>query len=279
MRYHLLITPLVLAACGCAATAEQPALTVQPLPQEVVDSVSPQPVSQAPAPPARRRPGRTGYAHKRDAAVVYTWETDRVYPVSVTPGKLTAIQFSRNERLSRQPISADPSVERWMVEMTQGATDFVTVRCLVPGTSTNLFVASTNHAYQIDLTCRSKGGMDQVRWNYPEEDESALAATALTPPSSYDPNRASRSFSVSPVGGPAPAWMPIAVHEAAGKTFLEFPPNLGPIKLAPALFDTSNGGVSAIPIRINGRFYEIDRDISIAELRLNGAVVQIKRQS
>lgn len=266
-----LITPLIFAAVGCASVDES-SQTQFPISQEIADIVNPpQPPPPPPAPPVR--PGRNGFGKQINSAMVYEYEPDRVYNVTVAPERATVLQFGNGEQLVRAPITGDPDLTRWIVESTRGSGDFVTVRTAKAGYKTNLFITTTAHDYQIDLVSKSRG-MDRVRWTYPVSE--SQQQTPKQPPS-FNPNTYSRTFEISNPSGDHPDWMPVKAYEIGGKSFIEFPNKGGPMNIAPSLNKTGGG---SIPFRItHDKFYEIDSPITDAELRLDASVVRIKRQS
>ncbi|MBK8177255.1 MAG: TrbG/VirB9 family P-type conjugative transfer protein [Rhodospirillales bacterium] len=274
---RLLLTPLVLAAVGCAAVDEN---TGDPtvMPPDLVAAITPPvPEPQPPSPPpVVQRPGRTGVAKTMNATTVYAFEPDRVYPVTVSPGRITVLQLGDGEEISRQPVIGDPDPSRWMVDLTRGANDSVVVRSGKPGIATNMLITTTAGDYQVDITSRANGGMDRVRWTYPT---AALPAAKGRPQPEFDPNTFSRNFEIDVPSGAAPRWKPEYVIEAAGKTYIAFPPRLGPMAASPALFAVGDAGKTAIPFRIRNRFYEVDTPLTTAELQLDGATVRIRRTS
>lgn len=274
MRRLLLLTPLLLAAGGCAVDDESAAGPTE-IPPELAMAIAPAPPPEPQPAPAPARPGRTGVGKKINAAMVYAYEPDRVYPVTVSPGRITVLQLGAGEEISRQPVIGDPDPSRWMVDLTRGATDAVVVRSGKPGIATNMLITTTAGDYQVDITSRASGGMDRVRWTYP----AVTVPVAKGPPPAFDPNTFSRSFEITVSSGDPPRWKPEYVIEAAGKTYIAFPPRLGPIAASPALFAVGDGGKTAIPFRIRNRFYEVDTPITIAELQLDGATVRIRRTS
>ena len=269
---RLLLTPLVLAAVGCAAMEDAPTATSMP---ELVATIAPPVEAPPPAPvPLAPSRGRNG-AVKKLGATVYAFEPDRVYPVRVTPGRITVLQLAHGEEVSGQPVIGDPDTSRWGVDITRGANDSVVLRSGKVGISTNMLITTTAGDYQVDIASRTKGGMDRVRWTYP----AAVAAAKVRPQPAFDPNTFSRSFDITVSSGEAPRWKPEYVIEAAGKTYIAFPPRLGPMVASPALFAVADGGKTAIPFRIRNRFYEVDTPITTAELQLDGATVRIRRTS
>jgi len=271
------ITPAILALIGLSACETVDAVPPQPitLPQELVEALTPQP---PPAPPAvvtpQKRAGRTGGVKTNNAAHVYDFDDDRVYPVTLSPGKVTVLQLGKGEQLVRQPMLGDPDKDntRWFVETTRGVTDFVIVRCGIPSSKpTNLFFATSTYDYQLDLTCRSAGGWDRVRWTYP------VAPTPVAPvrQAPFDPNAVTRTFEITNPSGDRPIWTPVRVYENSGWTFIEFPPRIGPMKEAPSL--TTAHGKEVPYVIVGGHFYKIDYAITDADLRLDQSVVHIKR--
>ena len=52
------------------------------------------------------------------------------------------------------------------------------------------------------------------------------------------------------------------------KTYIEFPPNLGTAEAPPLFVIGGSGQAQLVNYRVKGRYYEIDRLIEAAELRL-----------
>lgn len=275
MIRRALITPLILMAVGCATTGETP--PTETIPAGLMDAIAPQPEPEViPPPPPPPVVGRYGRAQRIGASTVYPYEADQVYPVTVSPGRITVLQFATGEEIVRKPVSGDPDVERWVVDIAQGSVDSVVIRPLRTGMRTGMLIATSLGNYQIDVTSRARGGMDKVRWLHPEPPKPPAAAR---PRPSFETNAVSRSFDIS---GDAP-WRPQSVIETAGKTYIAFPPKLGPIPRAPALFSVSGDDRIAVPFRIKTNFaketfYEVDAPLTTAELHLDGAVVRLRRR-
>lgn len=267
MNRTIAIIPAVMIVAGCAANNEdeisgQP--TVSTLPALIS---SEQPPPQPPTPPRRERgpDGRLAIAEQRDAATVYQYEDDRVFPVSVSPRRGTVVQLSANERLSRLPVIGDTLSTDWFVESTRGKRDFVVIQCARSGARTSLFITTTMNDYQLDLACSARG-MDRVRWEYDEPPvDPAPVRTA------FEPNSQATVLRMTVEEGDKPDWMPSGAWYANGRTFVEFP--AVPTTL-PGVFATDG---APIAFRVNGKMMEIDRPLSDASLRLGDVLVRIRR--
>lgn len=270
MKRAFLILPAAMIAAGCASdgsdetSAVAAAQTPPTLPQLVTAD---QPPAAPPPPPKRERGpgGRLSIAEQRDAATVYWYEDDRVFPVTVSPKRGTVVQLGNNERLSRVPVIGDTLSTDWFVESTRGKRDFVVIQCARVSARTSLFITTTINDYQLDLACTGQG-MDRVRWEY---DEPAIDPAPVR--TAFEPNAQATALHMTVEDGDKPEWMPSGSWYANGRTFVEFPAI--PTTL-PGVF-TADG--APIAFRINGKTMEIDRPLSDALLRLGETSVRIRR--
>lgn len=146
----------------------------------------------------------------------------------------------------------------------------------MPGISTNVFIPTNRRTYQLDVTAYKRRAMDMVRWTYPERSPAAPDTFVVHEPG-FDPTTLNRDYRIEVVGGERPRWTPVAAFDLGIRSYVEFPANIGQVS-APALFVVEDGGLaSPAPFRPRGRFYEIDRTFSVAELRQGETVVRITR--
>jgi hypothetical protein len=122
---RLLLTPLVLAAVGCAAV-EQPTSFVPP----ELTAPAGLPVTAQPAPPPSEarvlvpgrpngvRNGRTIRPSTVDAVTVFPYVEGKVFPVAVSPGYLTTLLLEPGEQMPGKAAIGDPDPARWLVEKT-----------------------------------------------------------------------------------------------------------------------------------------------------------------
>lgn len=286
---RLLFTPLVLAAVGCAAVEQPTSFAVPPeltAPAAVTAAVSPAPPpSEArvlvPGRPNGGRNGRTVRPSTVDAVTVFPYVEGKIFPVAVSPGYLTTLLLEPGEQMPGKAAIGDPDPARWLVEKTVAGSEKGPVIALLikpgtPGISTNVFIPTSRRTYQLDVTSYKKRAMDMVRWTYPERNP-AIPDSFMIRDAAFDPTALNRDYRIDVVGGERPRWTPVAAFDLGTRSYVEFPANIGQVS-APALFVVEEGGlVSPAPFRPRGRFYEIDRTFSVAELRQGETVVRITR--
>ena len=279
---RLLLTPLLLAAAGCA-TAEPPPTSFALPPEPLAVAVAPAP------PPSESRvlvngtgPGRGRTVKPRtvDAVTVFPYADGKIYPVAVSPGYLTALLLEPGEQMPGKAAIGDPDPARWLVEKTtagspKGPVVALLIKPGAPGISTNVFIPTNRRTYQLDVTSYAKRAMDMVRWTYPER--STAPEPSTTPEAPFDPAALNRDYRIEVVEGERPRWTPVAAFDVGSRSYVEFPANIGQVS-APALFVIDETGLAApAPFRARGRFYEIDRVFQVAELRQGETVVRISR--
>ena len=280
------LTPLLLAAAGC--TTAEPPPTSFALPPE-----PPAAVAATPAPPSEPRilvtgsaggestRGRTVKPRTVDAVTVFPYQDGKVYPVAVSPGYLTALLLEPGEQMPGKAAIGDPDPARWLVEKTtagspKGPVVALLIKPGASGISTNVFIPTNRRTYQLDVTSYARRAMDMVRWTYPERTAAPEPAPAEAP---FDPATLNRDYRIDVVEGERPRWTPVAAFDVGSRSYVEFPANIGQVS-APALFVLDEGGLAIpAPFRPRGRFYEIDRTFSAAELRQGETVVRITRSA
>lgn len=287
----LILTPLVLAAAGCAAFGDDvppgpTAFDVPPAPPIVQIGM----MEPALATPSLLRPLVDGKPKKQSrtvtprtvaAATVFAFEEDHVFPIATTPNHTTTIYLAPGETMQGKALIGDPDPAHWAVEKTIGGTAKGPIAMVVikpgdVGLSTNLVIPASRHVYHVDLRSYAKPAMDLVRFTFPATDEEAARPAQAIVEAAFDPDSFSRNFTIRAIGE-IPRWMPQQVFEVNGKTYVGFPPDLGRIG-APALFSVEkNGTASPLTYRLRGRWFEVDQPVTVAELRLEDSTVQIKR--
>jgi type IV secretion system protein VirB9 len=82
------------------------------------------------------------------------------------------------------------------------------------------------------------------------------------------------------ISGDSPRWRPSQVFDDGRKTYIQCPPNLGVTEAPPLFVLGSNGEAQLVNYRIKRNYYEVDRLIDEAELRLGESpqtIVRIER--
>ncbi|MFO1155196.1 MAG: TrbG/VirB9 family P-type conjugative transfer protein [Rhodospirillales bacterium] len=276
---RLLIAPLLLAAVGC--TTDVPPTSFA-LPPEMPAEVTATPALPPSEPQVLVTRGRTVKPRTVDAVTVFPYEDGKVYPVAVSPGYLTALLLEPGEQMPGKAAIGDPDPARWLVEKTtagspKGPVVALLIKPGAPGIATNVFIPTNRRTYQLDVTSSTRRAMDMVRWTYPER---GTANPELAPAEApFDPATINRDYRIDVVEGDRPRWTPVAAFDVGSRSYVEFPANIGQVS-APALFVLDEGGLAIpAPFRPRGRFYEIDRTFSAAELRQGETVVRITRSA
>lgn len=292
---RLLLTPMILAAVGCASIEDLTTFTSLPAPPvasaPIVPAAPVAPESEqrelVPAKPVKQVQRRTVKPKTVDAVTLFPFEENRIYPIATSPGFFTSIHLQAGEKMPGKAALGDPDPSNWIVEKTIGAgPDGPEVILLIKpgraGLKTNMIIPASGHTYQLDVTSYEKRAMDIVRWkistpviSQPIAQVNQCFANSET--LSFDPTTFNRNYVISVTQGDPPKWIPVSAFDIGSKAFIEFPGTLGQIS-APALFVVDNSGI-LIPasFRVRGRFYEIDRTFDSAELRQGNSTVSVKR--
>lgn len=287
-RWGLLLTPMILAAVGCATEDEAtsflpPPPIVGPVVQEM-PVVPSEPRELVPGKPKKASSGRTVKPTTVNAVTVFQYVEDKVYPIATSPGYFTAVLLEPGEAMPGKAAIGDPDPTRWRIDKTTYGTPKGPVVALLikpgdVGLKTNVFIATAKRAYQLVVTSYAKPAMDQVRWRFPEplepEPPQQIAAAHQA---ALDPLAFYFDYRITVTDGDKPRWMPLRAFDLGTKRFIQFPANLGSQISAPALFVVDGNG-NSIPANFRpvGSLYEIDARFDVAELRLGGSTVRIVR--
>ncbi|HYN38346.1 MAG TPA: TrbG/VirB9 family P-type conjugative transfer protein, partial [Rhodospirillales bacterium] len=124
-----------------------------------------------------------------------------------------------------------------------------------------------------------------ITWNYPQEEFDRLKARlasgrerrAETIASGISIDDLNFGYRIS---GDEPRWRPSQVFDDGRRTYIQFPPNLGVTEAPPLFVLGANGDAQLVNYRIKRNYYEVDRLVDVAELRLGESpqtVVRIER--
>lgn len=295
MQQWVLLTPMIIAAVGCAAVGDDVPTAIMPAPVQIVESIPPTPPQEVrelvPGKTAKPVRKRTVTPKTVDAVTLFPFEENRIYPVATSPGFFTSIILEPGEAMPGKAALGDPDPMNWIIEKTVAGSSggSVVVLLIKPGKAglkTNIFIPTNRRTYQLDVTSYAKRAQDMVKFTFPpKENNQQLASSAYQMACTggggeFAPGMIHRNFVISVASGDKPRWLPVEAFEYGTKTYIAFPSALGQIS-APALFTADNSGISVpAPFRVrDNRFYEIDRQFASAELRQGDTIVSIRRNN
>lgn len=287
-----LLTPLILAAVGCANVGDDEPTSILPAPVQIMEVVPQIPAQEVrelvPGKAAKPVRKRTVTPKTVDAVTLFPFEENRIYPIATSPGFFTSIILEPGEAMPGKAALGDPDPMNWIIEKTIAGSPGgpVVVLLIKPGKAgikTNVFIPTNRRTYQLDVTSYAKRAQDMVKFTFPPKtggQQSPTLAMACAGGGEFMPGAMHRNFVISVASGDKPRWMPVSAFEYQNRVFIEFPSSLGQIS-APALFTVGEDGMAVpAPFRVkDNRFYEVDRYFAAAELRQGETIVSIKRSS
>jgi type IV secretion system protein VirB9 len=224
-----------------------------------------------------------------NAIQVFDYMPGALYQVYTAPGYVTTVALAPGEEIIT--IAAGDTV-RWVIgDTTSGegtaAQSLVLLKPIRPDLKTNI-VISTSRGRLYNLEARSLAGDTYnaaITWNYPQEEFDRLKARlasgrerrAETIGSGISIDDLNFGYRLS---GDEPRWRPSQVFDDGRRTYIQFPPNLGVTEAPPLFVLGANGDAQLVNYRIKRNYYEVDRLIDVAELRLGESpqtVVRIER--
>jgi P-type conjugative transfer protein TrbG len=256
----------------------------------------PKPVSATPKSPtaivstansqARQTPNLHGYLN---AIQVYDYMPGALYQVYAAPGFVTTIALQQGEEIIT--VAAGDTV-RWVIGDTvsgegAAAQSLVLLKPIKPQLQTNVVISTSfGRVYTLEATSLDGNVYNAaVAWNYPHDDLAKIRKT-VAQQRQRDGQTIASGISVEnlnfgyAISGDSPRWRPTQVFDDGRKTYIQFPPNLGTTEAPPLFVLGGNGDAQLVNYRIRANYYEIDRLIDAAELRLGEkpqTVVRIER--
>ncbi len=290
-----IVAGLVVVLAGCGSPGE-PTRFIGPVPApEAVPAAFAPPQQLPPRPPSpQRRSGAAGVAaiaaanqrartySTREGFVAaqqfFEWSPGALYQVMLAPGYVTTLMLAPGEDLVT--VAAGDTL-RWQISRTRGGNGqmLVMIKPLRPNIHTNMVLTTAARTYFLELHSLVEGAPYNaaIAWNYPEDTITAEPLTAAVP----GPEGVELGYSIEVTRGPQPDWLPEAVFVQGGRTYIRFPARLGAIPAPPLFAIAPDGSARLVNYRVNGRHYEIDRPLAVAELRLGTdpeTVVHIERR-
>lgn len=266
-----LITPAVLlAVAGCASTNAIPQptqFTIPPSFAQPTEAVQPV-VEDA----VQEKKGKFAKTTFRGAAKIFEWDEDQLMPVRVgSNGTATTIQLPPGELPTHAKAVAfgDPDKSRWAepTVFPSARGTVIGVSCSKPGAKASMTVPTSGRIHAFMLHCVGSSPDMIVRVTLPKAQTVARAKPV------FDPSRIDAGYSIEIDKGDSPPWLPIRAFNMGGrKTWIEFADRPGRV-------GAPNVTIEGIPTaaRIDGNFYEIDREFRSAALTLNGTTVMVSK--
>lgn len=262
------MTGHVLAAIALATGSQ-----IQPT-SPVLPSVSALPIGE----PSLRRPSAGVWVNQRQ---VYLWSDGAIYRTPTEPGMITDIMLQPGEALI---AVAAGDTARWVIGDTTsgsgaGKRTHVLVKPFSAGLATNLVITTDQRTYHLQLTSKAGGGVTALSWNYPFDEMLALkraSAAEQARPVAAGIGLETLNFGYT-ISGDKPAWRPLRAFDDGRQTFIEFPASIGVDDAPPLFLLDAEGQAELVNYRMRGRFYVIDRLITVAELRIGSKKQRVVR--
>lgn len=235
---------------------------------------------------SRQAPAPAGFIN---SAMFYDYSPAAIYEVHTSPRFISTIALRPGERLISK---AAGDTVRWVLGQTkqgEGALSqtLVFVKPIRGDLRTNIVLTTDQRTYMIEAVSHSGDAYTSiVSWNYPADQlaeqtyaASLEAAQAEQTIADVSVDKINFDYSIRSVGKAKakPLWIPERAFDDGLKTYIQFGANLGTTE-APPLFVIGEGNqAELVNYRVQGRYYVIDRLITVAELRLGEKKQQIVR--
>lgn len=235
---------------------------------------------------SRQTPAPSGFIN---SAMFYDYSPGAIYEVHTSPRFITTIALRPGEELVSK---AAGDTVRWVMGQThQGsgnaAQTLIFLKPIKGELRTNVVITTTERTYMIEAISHSSDAYTSiVSWNYPREqlaelstDVARTADQANRTIGDVSVDNINFDYSLRSVGKikGTPAWMPDRVFDDGSKTYIQFAPNLGTTEAPPLFVIGDKNQAELVNYRVQGRYYVVDRLISVAELRLGEKRQQIVR--
>lgn len=267
---------MLLSAVTACATSEPAVPYIQVLPPSLTRSNFEE-IAQEPA----RTPGKYATSTWRNAAKVFRWEPDKLFPVRVACcGDLTLIYLGAGEvHVGKEAIAGQKVIEGadkpWLIGSTiAGNNEVYAIGALAPGQKTKMFIGTNKRSYPFLLTSVAANKDDgMVKFDIPDERPKQRYAQPI------DPTTVDSRYSIELTDGPQPSWMPVAAFNiGTQKTWIQFADRPGVVG-APLVRIGAGKPRRAVNVRTEDSFYEIDALFAEAELNLGESTVIIRREA
>jgi len=233
---------------------------------------------------SRQSPAPSGFIN---SAMFYDYMPGAIYEVHTSPRFITTIALRPGEQLISK--AAGDTVRWVMGETRQGSgaasQKLVFIKPIKGDLRTNIVLTTNERTYMLEAVSHNSDAYTSiVSWNYPREqfaelsgavDDAAEQSNRSIPDVAVD--NINFDYQIKSVGRGRPAWMPERVFDDGNKTYIQFAPNLGTTEAPPLFVIGEKNAAELVNYRVQGRYYVVDRLISVAELRLGEKKQQIVR--
>lgn len=235
---------------------------------------------------SRQAPAPAGFIN---SAMFYDYLPGAIYELHTSPRFISTIALRPGEKLVSK--AAGDTVRWVMGETHQGegasAQTLVFVKPIRGDLRTNIVLTTDQRTYMLEAISHPGDAYTSViSWNYPRDQLAELSASASVAAKVKNEtiddvavDNINFDYSLRSIGKVKgiPAWMPQRVFDDGNKTYIQFAPNLGTTEAPPLFVIGDKDRAELVNYRVQGRYYVVDRLITIAELRLGEKKQQIVR--
>lgn len=235
---------------------------------------------------SRQAPAPAGFIN---SAMFYDYMPGAIYELHTSPRFISTIALRPGEKLISK--AAGDTVRWVMGETHQGdgnnAQTLVFVKPIRGDLRTNIVLTTDQRTYMLEAISHPGDAYTSViSWNYPRDQlaELSTAATVIAAQANQtiadvSVDQINFDYDIRSVGKAKakPAWIPQRVFDDGLKTYIQFAPNLGTTEAPPLFVIGEKDQAELVNYRVQGRYYVVDRLISVAELRLGEKKQQIVR--
>lgn len=235
---------------------------------------------------SRQAPAPAGFIN---SAMFYDYMPGAIYELHTSPRFISTIALRPGEKLISK--AAGDTVRWVMGETHQGdganAQTLVFVKPIRGDLRTNIVLTTDQRTYMLEAISHPGDAYTSIiSWNYPRDQLAELTTAASTIAAQANQTIADVSvdainfdYDIRSVGKAKakPNWIPQRVFDDGLKTYIQFPPNLGTTEAPPLFVIGEKDQAELVNYRVQGRYYVVDRLISVAELRLGEKKQQIVR--
>lgn len=235
---------------------------------------------------SRQAPAPAGFIN---SAMFYDYMPGAIYELHTSPRFISTIALRPGEKLISK--AAGDTVRWVMGETHQGdgnnAQTLVFVKPIRGDLRTNIVLTTDQRTYMLEAISHPGDAYTSITsWNYPRDQlaelttaSGVIAAQANQTIADVSVDQINFDYSIRSVGKAKgkPQWTPERVFDDGLKTYIQFAPNLGTTEAPPLFVIGEKHQAELVNYRVQGRYYVVDRLISVAELRLGEKKQQIVR--
>lgn len=235
---------------------------------------------------SRQAPAPSGFIN---SAMFYDYMPGAIYELHTSPRFISTIALRPGEKLISK--AAGDTVRWVMGETHQGdgsnAQTLVFVKPIRGDLRTNIVLTTDQRTYMLEAISHPGDAYTSIiSWNYPRDQLAELttatgviAAQANQTIADVSVDAINFDYSIRSVGKAKakPQWIPERVFDDGLKTYIQFGANLGTTEAPPLFVIGEKNQAELVNYRVQGRYYVVDRLISVAELRLGEKKQQIVR--